>query len=278
MPTAKIQSRIPVQPMRHGAGFEALGLRGSDAQMSPYLMADHYRMTQPTFGPHPHAGFSAVTYMFDDAQTGFHNRDSRGFSNTIAPGDVHWTVAGSGVVHDEVPVEPGKVAHGLQLFVNLPAAKSHMTPTAIHVTREALPVVEPSPGVRVKVGFGAYDDGERRATAQADWPTDAHLFDVEQQAASVFRYPLTNRLNAMLLVIAGSVEVDATTLQAGHAVALGQQDAELVVQAKEAAHWVLLLGSPLNQAVVRHGPFAMPSQDELIQAIEDYQRGKMGSL
>ena len=67
--------------MKHGDGFQAQGIRGDAAVLDPYLMVDHFRMSQPTFGPHPHAGFSAVTYLFDDAETGFHNRDSRGDSS-----------------------------------------------------------------------------------------------------------------------------------------------------------------------------------------------------
>jgi hypothetical protein len=264
--------------MRHGSGFEALGLRGSDLQMTPFLMADHYRMREPTFGPHPHAGFSAVTYMFDDAETGFHNRDSRGFANTINPGDVHWTVAGSGVVHDEVPVHVGKVAHGLQLFVNLPAEKSLMPPTAIHLTRDALPVIEPSKGVRVKLGFGEYHEGTLDASTPADWPTNAHLFDVEQAAGSLFRYPLSAELNAMLYVVSGAILLDGQPLAAGQAAAMGQQEALLEVGCQEASHWVLLMGEPLKQPVVRHGPFAMPTREQLIDAIERYQAGKMGAL
>jgi redox-sensitive bicupin YhaK (pirin superfamily) len=106
-----IQSHLSMQPMNKGAGFRALGLRGDSTLMDPYLMVDHHWMSQPTFGPHPPAGFSAVTYMFDDAETGFHNRDSMGDSSHIRAGDLHWTTAGAGVVRDEAPVEPGRTGH-----------------------------------------------------------------------------------------------------------------------------------------------------------------------
>jgi hypothetical protein len=65
-----------VQAMRHGNGFQAHAIRGADAALDPFLMADHFRMSAPTFPPHPHAGFSAVTYLFDDAETGFFNLEN----------------------------------------------------------------------------------------------------------------------------------------------------------------------------------------------------------
>jgi redox-sensitive bicupin YhaK (pirin superfamily) len=274
----RIQSHLPVQPIRMGTGFRAMGVRGDSAAMDPYLMVDHYWMSQPTFGPHPHAGFSAVTYMFDDAETGFNNRDSMGDASHIRPGDLHWTTAGAGVVHDEVPVEPGRTAHGLQIFVNLAASKKHMPPAAHHIAAERMPVVQQSGGARVKVAFGAYDDGHVAAAPVEVMPTDAALLDISVPRGQRFAYPVPVGHSATLLVISGAVQVDGEALREGQAVSFARDGGLLDVQAIIESQVALLLGRPLNEPVVRHGPFAMTTQADIERAINDFQAGRMGHL
>lgn len=274
----RIASSINIQKLNHGAGFRAHGLRGSDREMDPFLMVDHYWMSEPTFGPHPHAGFSAVTYMFDDAETGFLNRDSRGDSSEIRPGDLHWTIAGSGVVHDEVPVINGKTAHGLQMFVNLAAAKKHMPPGAIHVPRERLQVLTQDGGAEVKVAFGAYNDGSISRDATAELPTEATLLDVRLGAGQTFRYPVAVDYNAFVLIVRGTVKCEDETLVEGRAVAFERSGGEIVLHVDVDSQFALFIGKPLNEPVVRHGPFAMTNQADIARAIADYQAGKMGKL
>jgi redox-sensitive bicupin YhaK (pirin superfamily) len=273
-----IQQRLQVQPMKHGAGFQAFGVRGDYTMMDPYLMADHYRMSEPTFGPHPHAGFSAVTYMFDDAETGFNNRDSRGDASEIRPGDSHWTVAGAGVVHDEVPVENGKVAHGLQIFVNLAAKDKHMPSAAIHIRRENMPRITQASGASVKVAFGAYDDGEKKIGTVAALPSEVSLLDVAMSAGESFRYVVAEGLNAFALVIRGAIKIGDESVNEAQAVALGRSGGALELTATNDAHIAVFLGKPFDEPVVRHGPFAMTNQNDINRAIADFQAGRMGSL
>ncbi len=273
-----IQQRLQVQPMKHGSGFQAFGIRGDYALMDPYLMADHYRMSEPTFGPHPHAGFSAVTYMFDDAETGFSNRDSRGDASEIRPGDAHWTVVGSGVVHDEVPVENGKVAHGLQLFVNLAAKDKHISPTAIHIHRDAMPRVTQAGGARVKVAFGSYDDDQQTIAAVKSLPSEVTLLDVSMSAGESFRYTVAEGINAFALVIRGAIDVGGELVSKAQAIAFGRGGGALEITASDEAQIAVFLGKPFSEPVVRHGPFAMTNQADIDRAIADYQSGRMGSL
>jgi redox-sensitive bicupin YhaK (pirin superfamily) len=286
----RIAQKLTVQPLRHGTGFHAQGIRGSDAAMDPFLMADHYRMSQPTFGPHPHAGFSAVTYMFDDAETGFHNRDSRGDNSRIGPGDLHWTTAGAGMMHDEVPEENGKVAHGLQLFVNLAACDKHMPPGVIRIAATDMPRVTQAGGATVKVAFGAYADDTHSHAAVRPLPTDVTLLDVSMQANQTFTYPVPAGRNAFMFVVRGAVTVAGQTVQEGEAVSFGREGGALeVATAKNTAEdksdrkpkgvqLALFMGVPLNEPVVRHGPFAMTNAADIERAMADYQQGRMGQL
>jgi redox-sensitive bicupin YhaK (pirin superfamily) len=259
-------------------GFVATGVWGDLTLKDPYIMADHYRMSQPVFGPHPHAGFSAVTYMFDDAQTGFDNRDSRGDSSEIRPGDAHWTVAGAGVVHDEVPIENGKVAHGLQLFINLAAKDKHIPPAAIHILSEDMHRISQTTGARVKVAFGKYDDGEISKHSVVALPTDVSLFDIQMTGSEKFIYPVKQGTNAFLLVVKGSISIGSEAVPENKAVAFGRDGGLLEIDAKTDSHFALFLGAPLDEPIVQHGPFAMTNQADILRAINDYQTGKMGSL
>src|SRR5207253_5326412 len=89
-------------------------------RLDPFLGIDHFSMRVPRSPPHPHAGFCALTYVFEDSEGALVSRDSLGHTSVVHPRDLCWTTAGRGIVHEEVP-ESGRVVHGLQVFVNLPA-------------------------------------------------------------------------------------------------------------------------------------------------------------
>ncbi len=279
MNTLHFGDRITVQPLNIGAGFRALGIRGSDEAMSPFLMADHYWMSEPTFGPHPHAGFSAVTYMFEDSENSFINRDSRGDHSLIRPGDLHWTVAGRGVVHDEVPELPGKAAHGLQLFVNLVAAKKHIEPQAIQLAREDIPELTLASGSRIRVPFGEVTIDGTPLRSPAKIPTEATLIDVHLVAGGRLSLPIAAGQNAFLHVIVGEVkDMQHATTKVGEARRINGSGGTLEIAAEHAAHLVILMGLPIHEPVVRHGPFAMNTREQITDAIRAYQAGEMGSI
>jgi len=97
-----------------GNGFEAQSLKHEqfDGLMDPLVMIDHYTMTTPTFGAHPHAGMSSVSILFEDSEGVFNNRDSLGNNIDLLPGDAYWLMAGRGAIHDEKPTR-GSHTHGL---------------------------------------------------------------------------------------------------------------------------------------------------------------------
>jgi redox-sensitive bicupin YhaK (pirin superfamily) len=279
MTTLHFGDRISIQPLNIGTGFRALGIRGSDEAMSPFLMADHYWMSEPTFGPHPHAGFSAVTYMFEDSENSFINRDSRGDHSLIRPGDLHWTVAGRGVVHDEVPELPGKAAHGLQLFVNLVAAKKHIEPQAIQLAREEIPELTLASGSRIRVPFGEVTIDGTPLRSPVKIPTEATLIDVHLVAGGRLSLPIAAGQNAFLHVIVGEVkDAQHATTKVGEARRINGSAGTLEIAAEHAAHLVILMGPPIHEPVVRHGPFAMNTREQITDAIRAYQAGEMGSL
>lgn len=144
-----------LQRANHGGNFRGYGLRGETALFSPFLGVDHYWMSAPTFPLHRHTGMSAVSYLLLDSETGMTNRDSIGTHNLIQPGGLHWTTAGRGVAHEEVPAEHGKTVHGLQIFVALAPSKRDIAPFPLILEPQDVPVIQQS-GAKIRIPLGSY--------------------------------------------------------------------------------------------------------------------------
>ncbi len=250
------------------------GLGGLD----PFIAGDEFVMGEPTFPPHPHAGFSAVTWMFEDGDGAFTNRDT--FSPgpvQIEPGALHWTAAGRGMLHEEVPTVPGRAAHGIQLFVDLPRALKQAPPRALHAARSDVSVAG-ADGARVRVVLGAHG-AVRSALAP---PTPVTLLDValDRGARVVHRAPADE--NVLVWVRRGAARVNGADVAAHHAARLAPGDSPADVVAIDGVdartELAVLHGRPLGQPLLAHGPFVGSSPEELRGYVERYQRGEMGRL
>ena len=146
-------------PLKFGDHFFAHSFRRPDVgeQMNPLLMVDHFWMKRDTFGWHPHRGFSAVTYVFENSKSPHHNSDSMGNEVPITPGSLHWMVAGSGAMHRERPEGDDALVHGLQIFIDLPEQRKSTTPYAMHLDSQDVPEVTHE-GSRIRVLAGEFED------------------------------------------------------------------------------------------------------------------------
>jgi redox-sensitive bicupin YhaK (pirin superfamily) len=219
------------KPITHGQGFQAfsVGQQNLGSAIAPFLQLDHYFMSQPTFAEHPHQGFSAVTYMFEDSAGSFFNEDSQGDRSTIAPGDLHWTQAGSGIRHNETPIEPGKICHGIQMFVDLPAIDKTLPGKAFHLIAAQIPTYTTADGARVRVVVGSANG----VTSPLQISTRICFLDVHLPADTAIVHELAIDESAFLLAVNGSGQVSET---------------QEPVQANEA-----VLFSPGNQIQVQAG-------------------------
>lgn len=259
-----------LQPQRHriGAGFQAEGWREPLALLDPFIMVDHFRMTEPVFAPHPHAGFSAVTYLFDDSATGMVSRDSLGGEHEILPGGLHWTLAGRGVMHDEFPIETGAEAHGLQIFVNLPAEQKLREPLVMRLAPEQMPR-------RVGAGWRAVQVFGGTAELDLPWPVALALVDIE--AGARYDFTLAEGEQGFALVIDGSGHTADLPLSIGRALSLAGTGTT-PIQADEALRLAVFSGRPLREPLVRHGPFVMSDEGQIVAALQRFQTGGMGRL
>lgn len=256
------------QRTRIGDGFSAEGWREPLALLDPFIMVDHFRMSEAVFAPHPHAGFSAVTYLFDDSATGVISRDSLGGEHEVLPGGLHWTLAGRGVIHDEFPIEAGAGVHGLQIFVNLPAEQKLRDPAVMRLAAEQMPR-------RAGDGWHAVQVFGGTAELALPWPTALAIVDIA--AGARFEPTLAEGEQGFAIVIQGSGQAAELPLSVGRALHLSGPGS-VGVQADEALRLAVFTGRPLGEPIVRHGPFVMSDEGQVVAALQRFQTGGMGRL
>jgi len=231
---------------------------------------------------HPHRGFETVSYMLEGR---LQHKDSQGHAGTLNPGDVQWMTAGAGVVHSEMPerefARNGGRLHGLQLWVNLPRRDKMIQPRYQEIPADRIPTAQTEDGsVRVKAIAG--EALGVRSTIETRTPI-IYLHFTVQPGATVIQ-PVPRDYNAFTYVLDGDGLFGADKEPAGDGqMVLFAQDGEDVEfanpsNAKSPLDVLLIAGVPLNEPVVRYGPFVMNTQAEIMQAIEDYRHGRMGSI
>ena len=264
-----------------GSGFRARSFRVRDVgeAMDPLVMVDHYRMTEPTFGAHPHAGMSAVTLLFEDTEGLFHNRDSLGNDLDLRPGDLYWLKAGSGAVHDEYPRPRGRV-HGLQVFVNVPQSQRYEQPAALLVRAADMPVISATDH-RVKVVLGTSNDTEG-AGSPAQPMT---ILDGTIEPGGSFSHRALPDSGVWIHSIEGKLDVaidrQRRCLAPQRAVAAGvheSTDIRLHNPGREALHFALFNGPRIAETYVQEGPFVMGSSAEIDAVRAAYHAGRLGHL
>lgn len=256
------------QRQRACAGLHAERWCEPQAWLDPFLMVEHFRMKASTLGPHPHAGLSTVTYLFDDSPQGFVCRHSLGQTRQLPPGGLHWLCAGRGAMHDEFPSPGPGGAEGLLMLVNLPAAQKLQAPAAGWLAPEAMPR-DAGPGWRRVQVFGG----------SADMPLagSTGLAVVDLDAEAHFTVQLPPDRQGVVIALRGSGTADGRAWRAGQALAVAPGQT-LEVGARQPLRLACLSGVPLHEPVVRHGPFAMSSEGQVVEALQRFQSGAMGRL
>ena len=288
-PAARHIARVvTAHQQREGAGFlvrRPVPTAGLD-QIDPFLMLDEvgpvtYAPGQAIGAPdHPHRGFETVSYILSGEKL---HEDSTGKTQLIGAGDVQWMTAGAGIVHSELPgpnfKASGGLAHGFQIWVNLPSASKFTEPGYQYLPAAKIPKAR-SPDGLIEVTIVA---GEAFGIAAAiGTHTPIWLQDWRVHPSAEAEIDIDPGFNAAAYVFDGTVcfGPDMTPVENGQ-MALFSTGERLQVSGpagENGGRFLLLAGEPIAEPVARYGPFVMNTQDELVAAFEDFQSGRMGII
>lgn len=266
-------------PVRSMFSYQTQG-----ANLSPFLLLDYAGpakfepATQPRgVGQHPHRGFETVTIVYDGEVA---HRDSTGAGGWIGPGDVQWMTAASGILHEEFHSEDftrnGGMLEMVQLWVNLPARDKMGAPGYQTLLNADIPVVElPDGAGRARIIAGELDG--RRGPARTHTPID--VWDVRLVAGGRARFPIAEGRTLAVVVLRGTVLVNGeTVVREAKFAQMSRDGRDVEIEANGDATLLILSGEPIDEPVVGYGPFVMNSQDEIRQAIDDFNSGRFGGM
>lgn len=270
-----------------GDGFPVRNMipgQNIDEQLSPFLLLDYLGPEQfpPTnrrlgVGEHPHRGFETVTIMYHGKVA---HRDSTGSGGVIGPGDVQWMTAASGIVHEELHeqefAQRGGLLEGIQLWVNLPKAQKMSRPSYQTLLNQDIPAVDLGGGAgRLRVIAGEF----RGIKGSAKTFTPIHLYDLRLTAGHQIELDLPEGFNTSVFVLHGDVVVNGSQPVREVEMALfAQKGEQVLLEARQDSTMLIMSGEPIREPIARYGPFVMNTRDELMQAMQDYQAGRMGHL
>ena len=282
-----VQSIVAAQASFEGAGFPVYRpfpqSRAEQLVTDPFLMLDE--MGPVEYGPgeakgapdHPHRGFETVTYLLDGEME---HRDSTGGGGVLRGGDTQWMTAGAGLVHSEMPTEKmlqGGLMHGVQLWVNLPRADKLTPPRYQDLTGDKLTLARTADG-RALVRLIAGDIGGQSGPGSTHTPIVYAHATIEAGGRLSVAWPDT--YNALVYVLRGRVRGgdDARTAGEHELAVLGREGDTVVVAADETADVLLLGGRPLREPVAWYGPFVMNTKQELLDSLDLFERGELGTI
>lgn len=261
----------------HGGTFslKAIGLHDLAEVASPVRVLDDFRVRGQPFSPHPHAGFSSVTYVFGDSEGSLRSRNSLGNDVVVGPGGIVWTQAGSGIIHHEIPADEREL-HGLQLLVNLSAKNKLVEPRVLRLQAADVPEWSSDAGDRVRVVVGAF---EGRLSPLVP-PEPFTFLDIQLRHRVPFDLPAGHHV--LVYLVAGAVALRAgkndRKMAGGHTIALHGSGGRVIIEALVPAHLIVLSGPDMHEPVVMDGPFIMNEPAQIVAAIARYRAGEMGHL
>ncbi|MDR2229034.1 MAG: pirin family protein [Flavobacteriaceae bacterium] len=289
MNTKKIEAVIVPQGTHFvGDGFRVHnfipGVSGLSMQrMSPFIMLDYNSkfVFPPSehlkgVGVHPHKGFETVTIAYKGRVA---HHDSSGGGGVIGEGDVQWMTAASGILHKEYHEENFNRTGGefqmVQLWVNLPAKDKTSAPKYQAITNADMTKVDlPDQAGSIEIIAGNYNEHKGPAFTF----TPVNLMNAKLNASGKASFSFPANYNTAALVIEGSVKVNGVDAPTDNFILFENNGENFTIEATENAIVLIMSGEPINEPIFAHGPFVMNTREEIIQAFDDFNRGKFGTL
>jgi redox-sensitive bicupin YhaK (pirin superfamily) len=241
-------------------------------EFDPFLLLDYFYTSNPVdvikgFPWHPHRGIETITYMLKGE---VEHRDSLGNRGVIKNSEVQWMTAGSGIVHQEMPVPPDEYTEGFQFWLNLPADEKMTDPAYGDITADMLESYKGN-GYLVKVIGGEYK-GARGPVQRKR--LSVNLLDIELEPKTDFDYMLSVPMNTFVFVFHGSAKIGVEKLHINSKTALRFNNAgPLHISTEKGTRFILAEGKPLAEPIAWGGPIVMNTREQLGKAFEEYENG-----
>lgn len=287
----RVERLVTGQPTQDGAGVKLTRVLTPDLQqrLDPFLMLDNFASDKPEdygagFPSHPHRGFETISYMLTGRMR---HKDSAGHEGLVSDGGVQWMTAGRGVIHSEMPEQQDGVMEGFQLWLNLPAKSKMQPPWYRDIQRSEVPEFTTPEGVTVRVIAGTTVTANGRAVLGAVQRADTEPLYLDLHLpgdVGEFSLPVPRGHNAFLYVYRGTLQVrddtgEASQVPAQRMAILGNSGDGVTLRADPASteppRALLIAGKPLGEPIAQYGPFVMNTRDELLQAVNDFQNGRL---
>ena len=263
---------------------QPLPVRNID-QIDPFLLVHHWHRVHKGgdkqqdlgVGPHPHRGFAPVTFIFKGA---VHHQDSRGNNSIIEEGGTQWMNSGMGIVHSERPTkeiaENGGEFEIIQFWVNAPAKNKMDPPSYQSLTKEETPIVK-STDNKVEAGVVVGEFLGKNGKINPYSSLLALRLDIKK--GGKMEIPIPENYNAFIYQLDGSLKINDGKVANTKDLTWFHNDGKSIhIEGLEDTRAILLAGEPIDEEVTSYGPFVMNTQTEIMQAMKDYQMGKMGVL
>ena len=278
-----IHKIIPAQLINMGGHLldQPLPFQGVE-QIDPFLLIHHWnhplegglRPQEAGVGPHPHRGFSPVTFIFKgDIQ----HRDSLGNNAIVSEGGTQWMHAGKGITHSERPskalAENGGDHEFIQFWVNTPSAFKMEPAYYLPISKEDTPTIKKDKA-EISVVTGEFENVKGPAKT---YSPQTHL-RINAEADANLSLELPTNFNTILYLLNGELNIDGKNVKDKDMVWFANDASNLEIITTKDSRFIILSGEPINEEVVSYGPFVMNSQIEIMQAMRDSQMGKMGIL
>jgi redox-sensitive bicupin YhaK (pirin superfamily) len=281
-----VETLINGQATSDGDGVKLTRVLTQNLQMrlDPFLMLDHFASENPGdyiggFPSHPHRGFETVTLMVEGRMR---HKDSHGNEGLLQSGGVQWMTAGRGLIHSEMPEQDQGLMEGFQLWLNLPATDKMCAPWYRDIQRDEVPQVTTEDGVSVRVIAGHSHNTPGAVTRPRTEPV---YLDLTLPPGSRFAQPLSADFNALVYVYRGSLDIGGTAVNVKKMAVLrndppnnpSSDGVVLTVPAtqSEPTRAILIAGRPLREPIAQYGPFVMNTREQLMQAVEDFNKGQL---
>lgn len=280
MSTRNVKDILKPNRVSDGAGVKLNRVfgNGETSLTDPFLLLDHLKNDDPAVGMpgfpwHPHRGIETITYMITG---GIQHEDSLGNKGELKSGDVQWMTAGSGIIHQEMPLAgAGNIYHGFQLWSNLPASHKMMSPRYQDIPSSEIPEEIGDDGSRARIITGSF---RGKTGPVSGIVTDPTYVDLMVPPERDIRIPISLEQNAFAYIFDGSALFyngsKPLRITENESLVLFDSGDEIKLRSgSEGVRFLLISGRPLKEKIAWYGPIVMNTREELVTAFDEYEKG-----